>query len=242
MKQLLFYIYLLTNVYANSSIQFVKTKINYTLNFGSCPMKSAGDLAILLAKEFDNSKSLYKLKKKMVEERYKEIYFLSEYSINYNPILKKLSFKFQCPRLLAKIQISKDSGQSFMGSLVETGEVFDPQYEVLLRREKMIDGSIPYFALSLKNLNEQKHLPVVQLLKQMHPVIYQKTSEVILNESSELVLILNSKMRATSVFLGREYWDEKLQKLIKIQEYFSQKEKIPSVINLTSNKKVVVRF
>ncbi len=126
--------------------------------------------------------------------------------------------------------------------LVDTGDVFDPQYEVLLRREKLIANSVPYFAISIKNLNEQKHLGVVSLLKQMNPKVYQQVSEVILNDSEELTLILKSKSKAISVLLGKEYWDDKISKLSKIQDHFSQKEKKPLVINLTSNKKVVVRF
>lgn len=231
-----------TYINANPVLQFTQTKTQYTLSFNTCPMKSSGDLAILLAKEFDLSKSLYKLKKKIVEERYKENYFLSEYQISYNPILKKLAFNFECPSLIAKIQITKENGESFLGSLVDTGEVFDPQYEVLLKREKIISTQIPYFAISIKNLNEQKQLGVVRLLKQMNPQIYLQVSEVILNDSEELTLILKSKSKAVSVLLGKEYWDDKITKLIKIQEHFSRKDKKPVVINLTSNKKVVVRF
>jgi uncharacterized protein YqkB len=242
MKLLVAVYFLISSIYANPGLQFTQTKTQYTLDFNSCPMKSAGDLAILLAREFDQSKSLYKLKRKFIDERYKEIYFLSNYSISYNPIAKKLSFKFECPALIARIQITKENGVNFLGSLVDTGEVFDPQYEVLLKREKLISSTVPYFAISIKNLNEQKHLSVVKLLKQMNPKIYQQVSEVILNESEELTLILKSKSKATSVLLGKEYWDDKISKLLKIQEHFSQKEKTPLVINLTSNKKVVVRF
>ena len=242
MKFLVALFLLVSQVFANPVLQFSQTKTQYTLDFNSCPMKSSGDLAILLAKEFDNSKSLYKLKKKIIDERYKEIYFLSNYQVHYNPIVKKLAFKFECPGLIAKIQITKENGVSFLGSLVDTGDVFDPQYEVLLRREKLIAQSVPYFAISIKNLNEQKHIGVVSLLKQMNPKIYQQVSEVILNDSDELTLILKSKSKATSVLLGKEYWDDKISKLLKIQDHFSQKEKKPLVINLTSNKKVVVRF
>lgn len=231
-----------TAAFANPVLQFSQTRTQYTLDFSTCPMKSSGDLAILLAKEFDQTKSLYRLKKKIVDERYKEIYFLSSYLVNYNPIQKKLAFKFECPSLIAKIQITKENGISFLGSLVDTGEVFDPQYEVLLRREKIITNTVPYFAISLKNLNDQKQLSVVKLLKQMNPKIYQQISEVILNDEEELTLILKSKSKALSVLLGKEYWDDKVGRLIKIQDHFSQKEKKPSIINLTSNKKVVVRF
>ena len=43
------------NAVANPVLQFSQTKTQYTLDFNSCPMKSSGDLAILLAKEFDNT-------------------------------------------------------------------------------------------------------------------------------------------------------------------------------------------
>jgi len=232
----------LATVKANPVLQLSKTKTQYVLSFNSCPMKSSGDLAILLAKEFDATGSLYKVKKKIIDERYQETYFLSEYQIEYNPITKKLNFEFQCPGLIAKIQITKESGRSYIGALVDTGDVFDPQYEVLLRREKLINKMVPFFAISLKNLNQQRHLGVVKLLKQMNPKIFQQVSEVILNNEEELTLILKAKEKATTVLLGKEYWDDKISKLIKIQEHFSQKEKMPSIVNLTSNKKVVVRF
>lgn len=229
-------------VIANPVLQFSQTRTQYTLKFNSCPMKSSGDLAILLAKEFDVTGSLYKVKKKLLDDRYKETYFLSDYKIEYNPITKKLAFDFECPGLIAKIQITKESGGSFIGSLVDTGDVFDPHYEVLLKREKIIAKSVPYFAISLKNLNQQKHLGVVKLLKQMNPKVYQQISEVILNEEEELTLILKAKSKAITVLLGKEYWDDKISKLLKIQDHFSQKDKMPSIVNLTSNKKVVVRF
>lgn len=235
------YLYL-SNAFANPDLQLTQTKTQYTLDFVSCPMKSSGDLAILLAKEFDATKSLFKIKKMMVNDRLKESYFLSSYQIGFNPILKRLSFKFTCPSLMAKIQIHRENGQSFLGSLVDTGEVFDPQYEILLRREKMIESSVPYFAISLKNLNDQKHLGVVKLLKEMNPKLYKQISEVIINDADELSLILKSKNNAISVSFGKEYWDQKVEKVIKIQEHFNQKERQPKFINLTSNKKVVVRF
>jgi len=205
-------------------------------------MKTAADLAIVLAREFDQSKSLYTLKQKMIDERWQENYFVSDYSISFNPVKSILSFKFSCPRLLARVQITREGGQQYMASLVEDGKIYDPQYEVVLRREKMIAGNIPYFAVSLTSVNEQKHLPVVQLLKQMKPSIYQKISEVIFNDTQELTLIVKTKLGATTVFLGREYWDEKMNKLSKIEDYFNQQTRQPKIINLTSNKKVVVRF
>ena len=61
-------------------LQFSHTKTEYTLNFNTCPMKSSGDLAILLAKDFDATGSLYKLKKKIIDERYRETYFLPNLS------------------------------------------------------------------------------------------------------------------------------------------------------------------
>lgn len=244
MKKLFVMLYIFCSwpLKASPDLQLTQTKTLYALDFMSCPMKSSGDLAILLAREFDITKSLYKLKKMMQSERLKESYFLSSYHIGYNPVLKKLDFKFTCPGLIAKIQIQRENGQSFLGSLVDTGEVFDPQYEMLLKREKMIDSSVPFFAISLKNLNDQKHLGVVKLLKDMNPKLYKQISEVILNDMDELSFVLKSKNNATTISFGKEYWDQKVEKLVKIQDFFNQKEKQPKFINLASNKKIVVRF
>jgi hypothetical protein len=48
--------------------------------------------------------------------------------------------------------------------------------------------------------------------------------------------------RTTSVFLGMDLWETKLEKLTKIISYVEKSQKYPSTINLTNAKKVVVKF
>ena len=49
-------------------------------------------------------------------------------------------------------------------------------------------------------------------------------------------------IKATSVFMGADLWEEKLTKLTKIVGYVSKNKRYPSSINLLNAKKVVVKF
>lgn len=224
-------------------VVFKNTETQYSLNWGNCPVKTSGDLAIILAREYDKSHSLFDLNKKIQAENWKEQYFLSSYEISYDMFRKKLSFNFNCPRILLRVQIFKNSGDNYYsGVLVDTGDVYDPNYEVILRREGVIQKKLPFLAMSLNDINEKKHLKVINLLNRFPRKLYDQLSEVVVDQNQELTLIMRNDEKVSSVFFGDDYWDDKLNSLIKINDYFITKQKYPSQINLTSNKKIVVKF
>jgi hypothetical protein len=183
------------------------------------------------------------VKLKIVKEKLKEKYFISDYKINYDPLRDQLNFKFGCPEPLMKVQIFKKSGlESYEAILVETGELYDPTYEVLLRAENKLSKPLPFLALPLEEMDKKMQKTVANLITKMNFKVRTNLSELILDDNKELTMILSSKNRASSVFLGKEEWNSKLKKLEKIVSYMGKKRKVPTIINLTNSKKVVVKF
>ena len=217
--------------------------ISYRTYFGQCPARAVGKLALQLVKVFEQQGSLRPVKKKILREKLQEKYYLSSYHINYNPLTKLLTFSFQCPRPLMKAQIYKKNGiESYSAILVESGQLFDPNYEVLLRSEELLNDSLPFLALPLGEVDQEAQEKIAQLLNGMEISLRKAISEVIINEENDLTMIFSLKERPSSAFLGQDHWNEKSQKLQKIIKYMTKKNRIPSIINLTNMKKIVVKF
>ena len=113
---------------------------------------------------------------------------------------------------------------------------------VLLKEEKKIKKDLPSLALPVGNLKEEIRLNITKVVKDLKKELKNELSEVILNESNELTIIFSMKGSATSVFFGKDDWNIKVNKLQKIVSYMKSKKRMPSIINLTHSKKVVVKF
>lgn len=219
------------------------TDIKYKTNFGSCPSKSAGSLTISLIKQFEKAHSLKDVKDYILEERLEDKFFLSEYSINYNPVDDSLYLSYDCPRPLMKVQIYRENGrEQYTAILAEDGRMLDPTYEVLLRAEKKLEKELPFFALPVNILNSDTHKRIVDILTELDTGFVDYFSEIILSEKSELTIILSVNGHPSSIFLGKGNLEEKVKKMIEIVEYLREKRNVPSIVNLTNAKKVVVKF
>ena len=217
--------------------------IRYRTSFGSCPSQAAGKLTLNLVKAFELNNSLKDVKLKMLHEKLQEKHFISNYSIKYDPSKKMLNFSYQCPEFLMKVQIYKNDGEdSYEAILVKGGKLFDPTYEVLLRSEKKLSHELPYLALPVGDMDTDLQRKIAHLIGDLSTNFRSKMSEVILNDLKELTIILSIKGHPSSVFLGKDSWDEKVVKLKKIVNYVNSKKRIPAIINLTNAKKVVVKF
>jgi hypothetical protein len=219
------------------------SELSYRSFLGKCPTRPAGTMALQVVKTFDESQSLRTVKQKILDEKWSEKYFVSDYKIQYDPYSKVLNLNFNCPEPLMKVQIYKTGAtESYEAILVDNGQLYDPTYEALLRAEKKINGPLPYLALPVGDMEERVQKDLTELVKDMRPELRKKLSEVILNDSKELTIILSIGGKTSSVFLGPDEWKNKMVKLDKIVNYMELKEKIPSIINLTNTKKVVVKF
>jgi hypothetical protein len=89
---LLFTVFCLESFAAKSLNTYLKNRVNYKTYFGRCPSKVAGDLTLLLIKEFEKSNSLMSVKEKIIKDNLKEKYFLSSYKIGFDPIDNKLNY------------------------------------------------------------------------------------------------------------------------------------------------------
>lgn len=218
-------------------------ELSYRSYLGKCPTRPAGTMALQVVKTFEQSQSLRDVKQKIVDEKWSDKYFVSDYKIQYDPFSKTLNLNLNCPEPLMKVQVYKSgSTESYEAILVDNGQLFDPTYEVLLRSEKKLNHPLPYLALPVGDMEDRVQKDLTGIVKDMRPELRKKLSEVILNDSKELTIILSISGHPSSVFLGPDEWKDKIVKLGKIVNYMELKEKIPSIINLTNSKKVVVKF
>ena len=221
----------------------IKKKISYRTSFGKCPSRSAGTFTLQLIKAFEQGESLRDVKAKIVKDKLDEKYFISKYKISYDPMRRFIKFNFECPEPLMKVQLYKENGmESYEAILVEDGRLVDPTYEILLRSEKKIENELPFLALPVDEMNDLIKEKIANLIQGMTPEFRKNLSEIILNEQKDLTIILSLDNRPSSVFMGKNNWGHKLEKLLKIVGYMSKKKRVPTVINLTNAKKVVVKF
>lgn len=218
-------------------------ELSYRSNLGKCPTRPAGTMALQVVKTFEQSNSLRDVKLRILNEKWADKYFVSDYKITYDPFSKVLDLNFNCPEPLMKVQIYKNNGtESYEAILVDNGQLFDPTYEALLRSEKKLTHDLPYLALPVGEMEDKVQADITSLVKEMRPSLRLKLSEIILNDNKELTIILSVNGYPSSVFMGPDEWGEKMVKLDKIVNYMELKEKIPAIINLTNSKKVVVKF
>lgn len=217
--------------------------VKYKTFFGKCPSRVAGSLVLKLTRLFEETKSLKELKLKIIQEKLKEKYFLSDYQIEFDPSTSTLSYKFECPEPLMKVVIYKENGvDTYEAILADNGELLDPTIEVILRSEKKLTGQLPYLALPIGNFDKKDQVKIAKVLSNAPAKLKTKLSEVILDEAGEMTLIMSLGDSPTSVFLGDSDWNSKINKLKKVVEYMEEKKKFPSIINLLNAQKVVVKF
>lgn len=241
---LAFYLFIFSiNIFSATDEKLLLSDLKYKTYFGKCPSSVAGKLTLELMREFEKSGSLKSVKDLIVKDKLEEKFFLSSYEIKFDPIEKKLRFDLDCPKALMKVQIYKENGdEHYTAILVDSGKLVDPTYEVLLRTENKLKRKLPNLAIPVSALDSDAHLKITELVADLGDNISKKISEVIINEKGELTMILSFKNRPTTAFLGGEYWSEKVAKLGKVIEYMKKKKSIPTIINLTNSKKVVVKF
>lgn len=218
-------------------------KVKYKTAFGKCPSRAAGTLTLKLVKDFEKNSSLRSMKNLIDADRLKEKHFLSDYTIKYDPLKGMLNFIYECPAPLMKVQIYKENGmESYEAILVENGQLFDPTYEILLRTEKKLNYSLPYLAIPVGEMDKNVQKSITKIVSDLDLVFRKLISEVIISDEKELTMILSIKGKPSSVFMGKDEWPLKVEKLTQIIGYMNKKKKIPSVINITNSKKVVVKF
>ena len=120
--------------------------------------------------------------------------------------------------------------------------MYEPQYENLMRAEKKIAHALPLLAISMEQIESNVPRELANFIKKINPHLRQQISEIIFNKNNELTLIFALAGRATSAFMGSDFWEEKLAKLTKIVTYVGKSKRYPTSINLVNSKKVVVKF
>ena len=231
------------NSWAKIPDKINQKNVNYKTFSGNCPSKSSAMLSLLVMREFEKDHSLKDVKEKILEEKLDERFFLSDYKISYNPVIRTLKIQFECPEPMAKIQVYKPNGQEhYSAILAENARLYEPQYENLMRVEKKIRGSLPMLAISMEQLEGRAPRDLANFVKAMDEELRHQISEMILNKNSELTIIFSLGGKATSVFMGADLWEEKLVKLSKVVGYVGKNKRYPTSINLVNAKKVVVKF
>jgi hypothetical protein len=223
--------------------RFTQKNVNYRTYFGDCPSKSSGMITLILMKEFEKNHSLKEVKEKILSEKLDEKFFLSDYRISYNPVVKTLRIHFECPEPLAKVQVYRTNGQEhYSAILASNARMYEPQYENLMRAEKKLNHALPLMAISMDLLEGSAPTELANFIKKIDIDLRKQISEIILSKNSELTIIFALGGKATSVFMGADLWEEKLSKLTKIVGYVGKNNRFPTSINLVNSKKVVVKF
>ncbi len=198
---------------------------------------------MILMKEFEKNHSLKEVKEKILSEKLDEKFFLSDYRISYNPVVKTLRIHFECPEPLAKVQVYRTNGQEhYSAILASNARMYEPQYENLMRAEKKLNHALPLMAISMDLLEGSAPTELANFIKKIDIDLRKQISEIILSKNSELTIIFALGGKATSVFMGADLWEEKLSKLTKIVGYVGKNNRFPTSINLVNSKKVVVKF
>jgi len=222
---------------------FTQNSINYRTYFGECPSKSSGNFAMMVMKEFEKKHSLKDVKEKILNEKLDEKHFLSDYRINYNPVIKTLRINLECPQPLVKVQVYKTNGEEHYSAILgDNSKMYDPGYENIMKAEKKLTTNLPLLAISMKQLEGDAPTSLVNFIKLMERDLRNKISEIIINKNNELTIVFALGGKATSVFMGAELWEEKLIRLSKIVSYVQKNKRYPGSINLVNSKKVVVKF
>jgi hypothetical protein len=178
-----------------------------------------------------------------LSEKLDEKFFLSDYRISYNPVVKTLRIHFECPEPLAKVQVYRANGQEhYSAILASNARMYEPQYENLMRAEKKLNHALPLMAISMDLLEGSAPTELANFIKKIDIDLRKQISEIILSKNSELTIIFALGGKATSVFMGADLWEEKLSKLTKIVGYVGKNNRFPTSINLVNSKKVVVKF
>lgn len=238
-----FAILLSINVQATVPESFTQKNINYRTYFGECPSKSSGMLTLILMKEFEKTLSLKSVKEKILDEKLDEKYFLSDYRISYNPVIKTLKIHLECPEPLAKVQVYKANGEEHYSAILgDNAKMYEPQYENLMKAEKRLAHNLPLLAITTEQIEGSAPTDLAIFIKQMELDLRKQISEIILSKNNDLTIIFALGGKATSVFMGADLWEEKLTKLTKVVGYVSKSKRFPSSINLVNSKKVVVKF
>ena len=60
-------------------------ELSYRSNLGKCPTRPAGTMALLVVKTFEQSHPLRDVKLKILNEKWADKYFVSDYKIQYDP-------------------------------------------------------------------------------------------------------------------------------------------------------------
>ncbi len=223
--------------------QFTQKNITYRTSFGDCPSKSSGLLTLILMREFERNHSLKDVKEKILADKLDEKYFLSDYRIAYNPVVKRLRIQLECPEPLAKIQVYKPNGQEhYSAVLADNARMYEPHYENLMRAEKKLVYQLPLLAISTEQLEVSAPVELANFIKRMDLELRKQVSEIIVSKNNDLTIIFALGGKATSVFMGADLWEEKLTKLTKIVGYVGKNRRFPTSINLVNSKKVVVKF
>jgi len=248
-KLILVLVHILFALFSFSSLSstpslYTGKNIKYQSFTGKCPAKSSDFMLLMIMKEFEKNFSLKDVKQKIAVEKLDEKFFLSNYRIKYNPVKKVLNINLDCPDALAKVHIYKSNGEEHYSAILgDNSKLYEPQYEILLRSERRLRFNLPLIALTTDQLETKATTTLTELMKLIDLETRKKISEVILNKGGDLTVVFSlGGPRATSVFLGSEFWDVKITKLEKILSYVSKNKRYPTTINLVNAKKVVVKF
>ena len=221
---------------------------SYKSFFGNCPARSASEFALVIAKRFEEKKSLGDLKKYLENGHHSERYFVSTYRVDFDPIYDRITIKLTCPGPIYRVTFySAKKGmrpRSYEDLILASdGNFYNKIFADFLIEEGKLTNKLPILAMPESRYGRELCGGLKRISTSIHTLeLQKKLTEMIVNKDGTLTLILSVNTHPVSVFLGKSEWEDKIQKLGRIVTYTEAQSRIPAIVNMTNSKKVVVKF
>lgn len=226
---------------------FAATNTSYKSLFGACPTKAASQFALIIAKNFEETKSLRKIKEQIVNGQLQDKYFISNYGVKLDPIKNRVTIKLECPTPMYRITFYGDGLNSVKDHddliLANNGNFYNKIFQEMLEEEGKAINKLPVLALPENRFGQELKGDLQSVSRRIYMTNFDKNlTEMIINRDETLTLILSINQKPISVFMGKQDWGAKIDKLTRIVDHFASQSRIPSIINITNVKKIVVKF
>ncbi|OFZ14309.1 MAG: hypothetical protein A2X86_05525 [Bdellovibrionales bacterium GWA2_49_15] len=220
---------------------------SYKSFFGSCPARPASEFALLIAKRFEEKKSLGDLKKYLENGHHSERYFVSNYKVDFDPLYERITIKLECPGPIYRVTFYSTKGtrpKSYDDLILASdGNFYNKIFADFLTEEGKLTKKLPILAMPESRYGRELWSGLKRISTSIYGLELEKNlTEMIVNKDGTLTLILSINSHPVSVFFGKNEWEDKILKLGRLVTYTQNQQRIPSIVNMTNSKKVVVKF
>ncbi|MBI2521523.1 MAG: hypothetical protein HYV97_13985 [Bdellovibrio sp.] len=220
---------------------------SYKSFIGNCPARPSSEFALLIAKRFEEKKSLGDVKRYLENGHHSERYFVSNYKVDFDPLREHITIKLECPGPIYRVTFYSTKGtrpKSYDDLILASdGNFYNKIFADFLTEEGKLTKKLPVLAMPESRYGRELWDGLKRISTSIYTLELEKNlTEMIVNKDGSLTMILSVNSHPVSVFFGKSEWDDKIQKLSRLVTYTQNQQRIPSIVNMTNAKKVVVKF